>query len=166
MSSQQQQPMDIDPVDGGPKATPPPPPPGGNAKHNNTNSVVPMQISEEEEARQAIDMFRGDDMSARVAAANRLEAVASVLGEQRTREVCLFLFAFGNFLFQSLQDALEPTYRQKMVFPGAFPTCIRRNATGRVQSFSLICHDVSSFFCNFFISFFSPHCDSWTNQLT
>ena len=87
--SSQQQPMDIDPVDGGPKATPPPPPPGGNAKHNNTNSVVPMQISEEEEARQAIDMFRGDDMSARVAAANRLEAVASVLGEQRTREVCV-----------------------------------------------------------------------------
>lgn len=48
-----------------------------------------MQIAEEEEARQAIDMFRGDDMSARVAAANRLEAVASVLGEQRTREELL-----------------------------------------------------------------------------
>lgn len=81
--------MEIDPVDGGPKEIikpippPPPPAPGGGNKH------VPMQVSEEEEARQAIDMFRGDDMSARVAAANRLEAVASVLGEQRTREVCL-----------------------------------------------------------------------------
>ena len=88
--------MDIDPIDGGPKditqpSPPPPPPPPSNSNNkqnnNNNNHVVPMQISEEEEARQAIDMFRGDDMSARVAAANRLEAVASVLGEQRTREV-------------------------------------------------------------------------------
>ena len=76
--------MDVDPIDGGPKdlgkGLPPPPP-----------KAVPMQISEEEEARQAIDMFRGDDMSARVKAANRLEAIASVLGEQRTREVCTCL---------------------------------------------------------------------------
>ena len=80
----QPQPMDVDPIDGGPKDLgkgPPPPPP----------KAVPMQISEEEEARQAIDMFRGDDMSARVKAANRLEAIASVLGEQRTREVCYCL---------------------------------------------------------------------------
>eukprot|EP00535_Pseudo-nitzschia_heimii_P006404 CAMPEP_0197189352 /NCGR_PEP_ID=MMETSP1423-20130617/19606_1 /TAXON_ID=476441 /ORGANISM="Pseudo-nitzschia heimii, Strain UNC1101" /LENGTH=680 /DNA_ID=CAMNT_0042641439 /DNA_START=259 /DNA_END=2301 /DNA_ORIENTATION=+ len=89
--------MDIDPVDGGPKEiikpSPPPPPPGsgGGNPHGNhkSNNVVPMQISEEEEARQAIDMFRGDDVSARVAAANRLEAVASLLGEQRTREELL-----------------------------------------------------------------------------
>lgn len=80
-----QQPMDIDPIDGGPKevkGSPPPPPPGKHAV------VVPMQISEEEEARQMIELFRGDDMAARVKAANRLEAIASVLGEQRTREVC------------------------------------------------------------------------------
>lgn len=76
--------MDIDPIDGGPKQVTKP----SNAEDNNSH-VVPMQISEEEEARQAIDMFRGDDMSARVAAANRLEAVASVLGEQRTREELL-----------------------------------------------------------------------------
>lgn len=44
--------------------------------------------SEEEEARQAIDMLRGDDVSGRVAAANRLEAVAAALGEERTRDVC------------------------------------------------------------------------------
>jgi hypothetical protein len=95
-----QQPMDIDPIDGGPNviinknASPPPPPPGPNNNNPNKHAVVPMQISEEEEARQAIDMFRGDDMSARVAAANRLEAVASVLGEQRTREVCQLLSFF------------------------------------------------------------------------
>mmetsp|Transcript_7929 Transcript_7929/g.19493 ORF Transcript_7929/g.19493 Transcript_7929/m.19493 type:complete len:657 (-) Transcript_7929:251-2221(-) len=75
-----QQPMDIDPIDGGPKEIIKPSPPP---------KVVPMQISEEEEARQAIDMFRGDDMAARVKAASRLEAVASVLGEQRTREELL-----------------------------------------------------------------------------
>ena len=85
--------MDIDPVDGGPKEIikQTPPPPGGSSNNSNSKShAVPMQISEEEEARQAIEMFRGDDMSARVASANRLEAVASVLGEQRTREVCFF----------------------------------------------------------------------------
>ena len=88
--------MDIDPIDGGPKEIikPSPPPPPSN------HAVVPMQISEEEEARQAIDMFRGDDMAARVKAANRLEAVASVLGEQRTREVCVLVFLFfGLSLF-------------------------------------------------------------------
>lgn len=46
--------------------------------------------SEEEEARQAIDMLRGDDVSGRVAAANRLEAVAAALGEERTRDVSLY----------------------------------------------------------------------------
>jgi hypothetical protein len=102
-----QQPMDIDPIDGGPndiimKASSPPPPPGPNNNKHNNHAVVPMQISEEEEARQAIEMFRGDDMSARVAAANRLEAVASVLGEQRTREVC-------NCYFPILHNASELT---------------------------------------------------------
>jgi hypothetical protein len=45
--------------------------------------------SEEEEARQAIDKLRGEDVSARVAAANRLEAVAAALGEERTRDELL-----------------------------------------------------------------------------
>jgi hypothetical protein len=45
------------------------------------------QMSEEDEARQAIDMLRGEDVSARVAAANRLEAVAAALGHERTRDV-------------------------------------------------------------------------------
>jgi len=42
--------------------------------------------SDEDEARQAIDMLRGDDVSGRVAAANKLETVAAALGEQRTRD--------------------------------------------------------------------------------
>ena len=80
--------MDVDPIDGGPKEIIKSAPLPTSGAGNSNNNHAPMQISEEEEARQAIDMFRGDDMSARVAAANRLEAVASVLGEQRTREVC------------------------------------------------------------------------------
>jgi len=74
-------PMDVDPLDDGPtdlsykgpQASPTPP--------------IINAISEEEEARQAIEMLRGDDVSGRVAAANRLEAVAAALGQERTREV-------------------------------------------------------------------------------
>lgn len=87
-------PMDIDPIDGGPKDIQPPPTNALTASGANSpvaaaasSSLVPMQISEEEDARQAIEMLRGDDVSARVAAANRLESVATVLGEKRTREV-------------------------------------------------------------------------------
>ena len=52
-----------------------------------TPEVMAIAASEEEEARQAIDMLRGEDVSGRVAAANRLEAVAAALGEERTRDV-------------------------------------------------------------------------------
>lgn len=94
-------PMDIDPIDGGPKDIQPPPtnaltasgansPVAAAAAAAASSSLVPMQISEEEDARQAIEMLRGDDVSARVAAANRLESVSTVLGEQRTREVSVF----------------------------------------------------------------------------
>jgi hypothetical protein len=79
--------MDIDPIDGGPKDVKPPPSLTAAASSTNNSTTNLMQVSEEEEARQAIEMLRGDDVSARVAAANRLEAVAAVLGEQRTRDV-------------------------------------------------------------------------------
>ena len=68
--------MDIDIPIGDSKPPPPPPPPS-----------PAMAMSEEDEARQAIDMLRGEDVSARVAAANRLEAVAAALGQERTRDV-------------------------------------------------------------------------------
>ena len=45
------------------------------------------QLSEEEEARQAIEKLRGEDLSARVEAAYKLETVAKTLGEERTRDV-------------------------------------------------------------------------------
>mmetsp|Transcript_24466 Transcript_24466/g.51693 ORF Transcript_24466/g.51693 Transcript_24466/m.51693 type:complete len:673 (+) Transcript_24466:244-2262(+) len=91
-------PMNIDPIDGGPQEIIKPAlrPSSGIGNPNNNNHAAAMQITEEEEARQAIDMFRGDDMSARVAAANRLEAVASLLGEQRTREELLPFLTDGT----------------------------------------------------------------------
>ena len=83
--------MDIDPIDGGPKEIVKPVPAASNNALNtsfaNSSGLFPMQVSEEEQARQAIEMLRGDDVAARVAAASRLESVASVLGEQRTRDV-------------------------------------------------------------------------------
>ena len=81
--------MDIDPIDGGPKEIIKPVPAVTNAAlaGGSSSGLIPMQVSEEEEARQAIEMLRGDDVAARVAAASRLESVASVLGEQRTRDV-------------------------------------------------------------------------------
>ena len=75
-------PMDIDPIDDGPKQAGKPHP-----MTMAPTPAAPAHITEEEEVRQAIDMLRGDDVSARVAAASRLEAVASALGEERTREV-------------------------------------------------------------------------------
>ena len=67
------EPMDIDsPTE---DTKPPPPPP------------LAVAMSEDDEARQAIDMLRGEDVSARVAAANRLEVVAAALGQERTRDV-------------------------------------------------------------------------------
>lgn len=77
-------PMDVDPIDDGPTG-----PLKAHPMTMSQTSAAPAHITEEEEARQAIDMLRGDDVSGRVAAANRLEAVASVLGEERTREELL-----------------------------------------------------------------------------
>ena len=74
---QSAEPMDIDSPTEDIKSPPAPPLPA-------------VQLSEEDEARQAIDMLRGEDVSARVAAANRLESVAAALGHERTRDVSVF----------------------------------------------------------------------------
>mmetsp|Transcript_15627 Transcript_15627/g.29478 ORF Transcript_15627/g.29478 Transcript_15627/m.29478 type:complete len:669 (+) Transcript_15627:150-2156(+) len=50
-----------------------------------SNGDVDMGISEEEEARLAIDNLKGDDVEERIAAANKLDIVAKILGEERTR---------------------------------------------------------------------------------
>jgi len=48
-----------------------------------------LHVSEEEEAKIAIEMLRSDDLSARVTAANQLDSIAIALGEERTREELL-----------------------------------------------------------------------------
>ena len=95
--------MDIDPIDDGPREMSSAPPTSmivaSTRSGEGSGGTTSMHISEEEEARQAIDMLRGDDVSARVAAASRLEAVASALGEERTREVrglILFISCFNQ----------------------------------------------------------------------
>jgi hypothetical protein len=85
--------MDIDPIDGGPRPpvsshlTAPPLQQSLAALHSGGGTALPGAATTEEEARQAIEMLRSDDLSARVAAAHRLDSVAAVLGEERTREV-------------------------------------------------------------------------------
>lgn len=59
-----------------------------------TTSDESKQLSEEEEARQAIEKLRGDDVTARVEAAYKLEAVAKTLGEERTRDVSRIAFSY------------------------------------------------------------------------
>jgi hypothetical protein len=58
-----------------PQQQPPPPPPPS------------ILMITDEEARQYIDWLRSDDVAGRVAAANRIDAVAMALGKERTRTV-------------------------------------------------------------------------------
>ena len=80
-----------------------PPPPSGDGDGDNSAMVDttatgggtsillppgrPITPQEEEEARLAIDLLRGDDVAGRVEAANQLEGVAAALGVERTRDV-------------------------------------------------------------------------------
>lgn len=79
--------MDIDPVDDGPKQDTPMMAPPLSGSPPVQIKPVPITITQEEEARRAIEMLRGDDVANRVSAANRLDAVAAALGEERSREV-------------------------------------------------------------------------------
>ena len=81
------QPMDIDPIDDGPRSLSSP---AGNEPERLSSAQVvalPAMISKEEDARKAIDMLRSEDSTARVSAAHRLDSIASVLGPERTRDV-------------------------------------------------------------------------------
>ena len=80
--------MDIDPVDDGPRdVSRRIGSKGSSSDRPRGVGGVAQEISKEEEARQTIDMLRGDDTSQRVAAASRLQSIATVLGPERTREV-------------------------------------------------------------------------------
>ena len=62
-----------------------------NTMLNNTDGDTEMNISDEEQARQAIETLKGEDLSEKIAAANKLDYVAKVLGPERTREVRTFV---------------------------------------------------------------------------
>lgn len=81
------QPMDIDPIDDGPR---PIPSHVGHASERSSSVQVvalPTTILKEEDARRAIDMLRSEESTARISAAHRLDSIASVLGPERTRDV-------------------------------------------------------------------------------
>ena len=58
-------------------------------------TVAPVTAKEEEDARQAIDLLRGEDVAGRVEAAHRLESVAAALGAERTRDVSCMVLGLG-----------------------------------------------------------------------
>ena len=107
-------PMDIDPIDGGPKTASNVPPLSASPSHESSSTAgaslnPPLLgspnsnnlITKEEDAKQAIEQLRGEDLAGRIAASNRLEGVAAVLGPQRTREV---RFVFVGFLICTDDD--------------------------------------------------------------
>lgn len=76
--------MEIDPLDDGPR------PDNVSTVRSlgpTTILAVPTRITREDEARQAIELLRSDELSARVSAAHRLPDIAAILGPERTREV-------------------------------------------------------------------------------
>lgn len=102
--------MDVDPIDDGPSTIEAPPVPvygssssgsgsgmmmmmlmgnddavdgGGSGSGSNSNNI----ISTEEDAKRCLDLLRSEEMSYRVQAAHRLDAVARLLGPERTRSV-------------------------------------------------------------------------------
>jgi serine/threonine-protein phosphatase 2A regulatory subunit A len=99
----QAQPMDIDPVDDGPVPLPSPVAAPVPTRSATSPTSVPPAITKEEEARQAIEMMRSEDLSARVLAAHRLDEIAAVLGPERTREVRKRRAAKSEFLKRFLK---------------------------------------------------------------
>ena len=82
-------PMDVDPIDDGPadKGSRAPPVPVYGRSIVPAHMLLQQQPVTEEDARQCIEMLRSDDISSRVAAAYRLDAVALALGIDRTHDV-------------------------------------------------------------------------------
>jgi hypothetical protein len=103
-ASEVDDPMDLDPIDGGPMQTSPaagqPSFPASPLWINSTNNNSPINkisvtalmatsTTTEEEARQCIEKLRGDNVAERVEAAHCLDQVAKVLGQERTRRVSI-----------------------------------------------------------------------------
>jgi hypothetical protein len=89
-------PMEIDPVDDGPRENPeppiyaiPPPPP-------EISMVLVPPVTNAEEATIAIERLRSDDYSQRVLASHQLDSIARILGSERTRTVREEIISMNN----------------------------------------------------------------------
>ena len=84
-------PMDVDPIDDGPRdmTTVIPPVPSIAKSPSVLQLAAPdgMVVETDQDAKQCLDWLRSEDLSQRVAAAHRLDAVARWLGPERTRRV-------------------------------------------------------------------------------
>lgn len=95
MDSRKQQgvsPMEVDPIDDGPPPSSPPTPAVASSHWTPSALLTPIVLTKEEEAKQAIESLRAEDMAQRVTAAHRLPAIAAVLGPERTRNVSVEAF--------------------------------------------------------------------------
>ncbi|GAX21279.1 serine/threonine-protein phosphatase 2A regulatory subunit A [Fistulifera solaris] len=145
------QPMDIDPIDDGPRSLSSPN--GSSSDRSNNFQVItlPVTISKEEDARKAIDMLRSEDSTARVSAAHRLDSIASVLGPERTRHELLpfvtdgvddedeVLLALASSLGRMVTQVGGPTQAHTLLRPLELlltveETLVRETATSSVQS--------------------------------
>lgn len=98
-------PMDVDPVDDGPRRVVTPPIPVVAGFMSSPSSFSPgvlqlaspeaMVVTTEQDAKQCLDWLRSEDLSLRVPAAHRLDAVARWLGPERTRSVSGWIFLLG-----------------------------------------------------------------------
>lgn len=77
-------PMEIDPVDDGPRENPDPP---IAVFPQSSNPVYVTPVTNAEEATSAIDRLRSDDYSQRVLASHQLDSIARILGSERTKNV-------------------------------------------------------------------------------
>jgi hypothetical protein len=79
-------PMEIDPVDDGPRENPEPPIYAIPLPLPTSMVLVPP-VTNAEEATIAIERLRSDDYSQRVLASHQLDSIARILGTERTRTV-------------------------------------------------------------------------------
>ena len=100
--------VDVDPVDDGPPIKGSPPVPVYGSGLQPPAVMVPQQPVTEEEALQGIEMLRSDDLSNRIAAANRLDVVAIAIGSDRTRDVRTHAICDGQAPVYLCFDVVSP----------------------------------------------------------
>ncbi|KAL7578172.1 hypothetical protein ACA910_012608 [Epithemia clementina (nom. ined.)] len=103
-------------------------------------------MSKEEEARQAIEMLRHNEVANRVSAANRLDSVAFVLGQERTRKELLpyvtdgvddedeVLLAMAKSLGRMIEAVGGPKYAHLLLQPLELLLTVEENSVREAAS--------------------------------